>query len=70
MGISQIDSSRWQSISRIPEKLFDEPIVHYLVTPDSHYLVGTLKATLICYDLEKRKMAPIRDAEAVSPDYS
>jgi hypothetical protein len=49
-----------------PEKLFDQPIDNQLVTPDGHYLVGTLDAKLICYDLTKRKMVPIADAEAAN----
>jgi hypothetical protein len=49
------------------EKLFDEIIRHQVVTPDGRWLVGTLGEKLICYDLKRRKMIPIKgeDGQAV-----
>lgn len=55
---------------RQPEKLFDKAISHQLVSPDGHWLVGTLDKKLVCYDLNQRKAVPIDDAETVSSFYA
>ena len=50
------------------EKLFDEVIRHQVVTPDGRWLVGTLSEKLICYDLQQRKMIPIKDEDGQAID--
>jgi hypothetical protein len=49
-----------------PEHLFSKPISHQLVSPDGHWLVGTLEGKLICYDLAKRESRPLEDAQTVN----
>ena len=53
-----------------PKRLLEGAIAHQLVTPDNHWLVGTIDKKLICFDLIKRKMSPIEDAEAVNSFYA
>jgi hypothetical protein len=47
---------------RLSEKLIDPQ----LVTPDGHWLVGTLDKKLVCFDLIEKKMMPFDDSEIAS----
>jgi hypothetical protein len=53
-----------------PERLFDEAISYQLVTPYGHGLVGTADKKLVCFDLSKRKMVPIKNSESAGPFYA
>ena len=49
-----------------PKRLFDVAIEHQLVSPDGHWLVGTLDKNLVCYDLVKRAIVRINGYEPIN----
>jgi hypothetical protein len=53
-----------------PVRIFNDNITDYLLTPNGHWLVGSIGTRLICYDFIAQKMVPIENPDPAKTFYA